>query len=112
MKNNLMFIRVKVKKERIKDLMLFKAYFDKLSDSKNNLLISEPLTLINYDVNKTHRKFLLIVPLILNFPFFFFPLTVFPKTIYFISFLIKSRFRLGFRPMLPFNASEVLYNDR
>lgn len=111
-KGNLLFIRVKIRKNKIRDLMDYLSYFDKLADSPNNLLLSDPVKLVMYDKGEKKIKYLLIIPLSLNFPFIFFPLSLIPKSVYFFAFLMKSRFKLGFIPVLPAFASEVLFYNR
>jgi hypothetical protein len=92
--------------------MDYLSYFHKLADSQNNLLLSEPVKLIMYDKGEKKIKYLLVVPLSLNFPFIFFPLSLIPKIVYYIAFHFKSKFRLGFLPMFPAYASEVLFYER
>lgn len=108
-RNNLLFIRAKVSKQHESFFADFIDYFNDELLSRQNLLLQDKIKVFPYH-SGFDNEFLLAIPLVLLPPFFFWPISLVFKSWYFLIFLLRSRFRLGFRPVFNRVVAEVLYD--
>lgn len=83
---------------------------NKNMSNPNNFFLAEKIEKIAYGGSS-----LIIVPLFLNFPFFFFPLSYIGLSFYCVVLLLKFRFQdkgKGLRPVSSRYAAGVLYEEK
>jgi len=108
MRDNLLFLRAKVKEKNEDFFREYIDFFNLKLLNKEQLFLIDQVRVYPYPYDE---KYILVFPLMLTPPWFFWPLSIIPKVVYAFALILKSRFKIGLMPVPNRVCAEVLFEN-